>query len=593
MTYIVDGNNSSAVLSTSLTNVSSSIALTSKVNWPTITSPQVIRATITSPSGQREIIDIDDADNITRAREGTSAQAFIAGSIVQINQTAGKLQEKQNRIANADDVINFGDAVSLEIPNSASPSVTVNGQIALDNTVTDFAGGLVVYRSGGVNYGLIAVPLADLASPTDTYVLTYDAGADKFKLAAGGGGGGGSGDVVGPASAVDATPVLYDGTTGKLIKSLADPGADRILFWDDSASTSDWLTLGTNLSITGTTLNASGGGSPGGSNTQVQYNNSGSFAGDSGFTRNGTGDYTMSSSLTVNGVNLQSNTVSAVGTNVNLTLAGSSSTQTVIISGTAAIQIPNGSTAQRPSASTGNLRLNTSTFNLEMGAGGSWYPILSDINFGTAGIMQCTGAGAYSVLSSVAVALGGTGRTTSTTAYGVICAGTTATGALQTLSSLGTLGQSLKSTGAGALPAFSGALGYVAVSRTSTQSINGSTYTKLQLNVETSDVDNAFDNVTNYRHTPTKAGKWLYISCVSVSGILTTEYLINAIYKNGADVGETIGIGFSNMWVQQTAMLDMNGTTDYVELYLYHNHATAVNTQGAGSVNYLFGILLS
>lgn len=40
------------------------------------------------------------------------------------------------------------------------------------------------------------------------------------------------------------------------------------------------ITLGTNLSFTGTTLNAAGGaGSPGGSNTQVQYNNSGAFAG--------------------------------------------------------------------------------------------------------------------------------------------------------------------------------------------------------------------------------------------------------------------------------------------------------------------------
>ena len=41
------------------------------------------------------------------------------------------------------------------------------------------------------------------------------------------------------------------------IAGLADPNADRILFWDDSAGTLTWLTLGTNLSITGTTINAS------------------------------------------------------------------------------------------------------------------------------------------------------------------------------------------------------------------------------------------------------------------------------------------------------------------------------------------------
>jgi hypothetical protein len=44
------------------------------------------------------------------------------------------------------------------------------------------------------------------------------------------------------------------------IAGLAAPGADRLLFWDHSALTWTHLTLGTNLSITGTTLNASGGG---------------------------------------------------------------------------------------------------------------------------------------------------------------------------------------------------------------------------------------------------------------------------------------------------------------------------------------------
>ena len=40
------------------------------------------------------------------------------------------------------------------------------------------------------------------------------------------------------------------------IAVLADPGADRLLFWDDSVNAYVYLALGTNLSITGTTLNA-------------------------------------------------------------------------------------------------------------------------------------------------------------------------------------------------------------------------------------------------------------------------------------------------------------------------------------------------
>ncbi len=45
--------------------------------------------------------------------------------------------------------------------------------------------------------------------------------------------------------------------------SLASPIADKLMFWDSSASAVEWLTLGTNLSITGTTLNAAGGGGGG------------------------------------------------------------------------------------------------------------------------------------------------------------------------------------------------------------------------------------------------------------------------------------------------------------------------------------------
>jgi hypothetical protein len=56
---------------------------------------------------------------------------------------------------------------------------------------------------------------------------------------------------------------LADGGTGA---SLADPGADRVMFWDDSAGAVTWLTMGTNLTITGTTLDATGGGG-GGSGT--------------------------------------------------------------------------------------------------------------------------------------------------------------------------------------------------------------------------------------------------------------------------------------------------------------------------------------
>lgn len=44
------------------------------------------------------------------------------------------------------------------------------------------------------------------------------------------------------------------------LKGLADPNADRLLFWDDSAGTAAFLTAGTGLAITGTTLTTNDGG---------------------------------------------------------------------------------------------------------------------------------------------------------------------------------------------------------------------------------------------------------------------------------------------------------------------------------------------
>lgn len=50
---------------------------------------------------------------------------------------------------------------------------------------------------------------------------------------------------------------------GGLGVSLTDPGANKILFWNKTDNAVEWLTIGANLSITGTTLNATGGGGGG------------------------------------------------------------------------------------------------------------------------------------------------------------------------------------------------------------------------------------------------------------------------------------------------------------------------------------------
>lgn len=88
---------------------------------------------------------------------------------------------------------------------------------------------------------------------------------------------------------------ILPSANGGLGSALSDPGADRILFWDDSAGVHTYLTLGTNLSITDTTLNATGGGGGSGSVTSIDVS-----GGTTGLTATG-GPVTVSGTITLAG----------------------------------------------------------------------------------------------------------------------------------------------------------------------------------------------------------------------------------------------------------------------------------------------------
>lgn len=60
------------------------------------------------------------------------------------------------------------------------------------------------------------------------------------------------------ASAVFVAPITVRGGIVTSATSLTDPNADRIPFWDDSAGSVAWLEVGSGLSISGTTLTATG-----------------------------------------------------------------------------------------------------------------------------------------------------------------------------------------------------------------------------------------------------------------------------------------------------------------------------------------------
>lgn len=195
MTRRYHSNNTSTTLAAAITNSQATLTVASASGFPTITTNETFRLTLTQ-NGRLEIVIVTSVSGttftITRGAESTTGQAFNTGAIVELRQTANSIDRKADMVSTVGDVLDFGDATSLEIPNNATATLSSPGQIALDTSVTDIADGLLCYRAGSIDYGVVAIPKSGFTSPTDTYVVTYDAATDKFKLAAGGGGGGGS-----------------------------------------------------------------------------------------------------------------------------------------------------------------------------------------------------------------------------------------------------------------------------------------------------------------------------------------------------------------------------------------------------------------
>ena len=72
----------------------------------------------------------------------------------------------------------------------------------------------------------------------------------------------------------------------------------------------------------------------------------------------------------------------------------------------------------------------------------------------------------------------------------------------------------------------------------SAQSINDNTYTKIQFNTEVYDTNNCYDNSSNYRFTPTTAGKYFVYSYVLMdTSAGNMRQISTRIYKNGNQGG--------------------------------------------------------
>jgi len=76
-------------------------------------------------------------------------------------------------------------AGTMRIPLSATPTMAVDGDFAIDTTVTDFSHGIMKYFDGE-EVGVVAMPIAQFGTPSDGFVVSYNATNDEFELVAAG-----------------------------------------------------------------------------------------------------------------------------------------------------------------------------------------------------------------------------------------------------------------------------------------------------------------------------------------------------------------------------------------------------------------------
>lgn len=98
--------------------------------------------------------------------------------------------------------------------------------------------------------------------------------------------------------------------------------------------------------------------------------------------------------------------------------------------------------------------------------------------------------------------------------------------------------------------------------------IGNDTNIKLDMNAKTFDIGNNFDLTTD-RFQPTVAGKYLIIMQVKAGGQTVGSHNVAHIYKNGTvyDSRFTRSTSATNSHSSLVTLVDLNGTTDYLEAY--------------------------
>ena len=125
--------------------------------------------------------------------------------------------------------------------------------------------------------------------------------------------------------------------------------------------------------------------------------------------------------------------------------------------------------------------------------------------------------------------------------------------------------------------------------RSSAQTISHDTSTKIQYDTEVFDTDSAYDNSTNYRFTPQTAGKYFIFASVQSGETGDFEDYGIQIYKNGSTYAQTRIKHHYGDNVNCQVIIDMNGSSDYVEAFIYQNSGSNLAVSGTSYPRTRFG----
>jgi hypothetical protein len=146
-------------------------------------------------------------------------------------------------------------------------------------------------------------------------------------------------------------------------------------------------------------------------------------------------------------------------------------------------------------------------------------------------------------------------------------------------------GTPVVSAGIGTIPVFK-------VTKSGNQTISTGTYTKVATYNESFDTNSDF---ASDRFTPSVAGKYELTCRVNIESLADGSILDLALYKNGATFHsntEVVGAA-ANAATTLTAIVDADGSSDYYEMYVRHDHGDDRTLSGGVRYNVFSGFKIA